>query len=580
MSRETPVRKSQVGPRFAYNDKCRDFPVLLHRVEPKVIIFLEDILLYRQYISENLNELKKKFKSFYSDVIFLKSITSHQLRINQSFTKLTELVLETKKKEEEISELEKTFLESQNQGEIEINLNHHLDHLRLFDESVHEYQINLDQYQINFRELTEKIKIAEKSIKEIEELKNTASIIKELRSNKMEIVPTNSLITSDKNDEELESYCFDFFLKIEESREKLNKLKKELDNFCQQQSYQELVNLKNPDEDKIQKKTGLIIAIRDCQYKIMNNLEIIDKYELKFNELVKSIKFPEALTQSDLLMSKLNSFCLKLEGFITSNSLDNFRTQLDSLSSNAIEISTLPAPPLSTILEEPLLQLTNDSQSSTKSNLRFASHDSPEIEPINPEKLFQEILKNLLDKNQQKTNSIIVLGQEVSSNCSLFEKLKCLSAKGVDEDEQSKTSYFLINNKLVKLIYNSRDLVNSSESESGNLDHHNGDQFRKFSSEEILEKLSELENLKLKFTSSWAFDHQDSPQNPSQDLSQSFLNNFKIEIVETEELRANQSIPKSIKKEVNKLPKLTPNISASIGCFQSLNKRGERQVAL
>ena len=85
--------------------------------------------------------------------------------------------------------------------------------------------------------------------------------------------------------------------------------------------------------------------------------------------------------------------------------------------------------------------------------------------------------------------------------------------------------------------------------------------------------------IKLRFIASQVFNDQDSPQNPSQDLSQSFLNNFKIEIVETEELRANQSIPKSIKKEVNKLPKLTPNISASIGCFQSLNKRGERQVA-
>ena len=538
----------------------------------------QEEIIYQKYILEELGDLEKKFDKIYLDILILKYITSDSLRTNESYQALTELFSKTQQQQQEIKESKILFQNLQDKRNFIFE-----GYLSEFNDLVNLYRTLLEQNKTDFRELSEEIKIEEKSIKEIEELKNTASIIKELRSNKMEIVPTNSLIKSNKNDEYLESYCFDFFLKIEESREKLNKLKSELEDFCQQQSYQELVNLKDPNNDKIKKKTRLIIAIRDCQYKIMNNLEIIDKYELKFNELVESTKFPEALTQSDFMKNQLNSFCLGLEGFFASYSLDNFRTQLNSLSSNAIEISILPNQPfqsLSTILEEPLLQLTSDSKSSTTSNLRFASHDSPEIEPINSIKLFQEILKNLLNENQQITNSIIALGQEVSSSCSLFEKLKCLSAKGVDEDEQPTISYFLIKDKLVKLTYNSRDSVNSSESDSGNLDHHNEDQFSRFSSEEILEKLNELEKIKLRFITSQASDHQDSPQNPSQDLSQSFLNNFKIEIVEIEELRDNQSIPKSIKKEVNKLPKLAPNISASIGCFQALNRGSERQVAL
>ena len=373
-------------------------------------------------------------------------------------------------------------------------------------------------------------------------------------------------------------------MKIEESREKLKILQNELEDFCQQQSYQELVNFNDPNNDKIQKKTELIIATKDRQYKIIQNLEIIDKYELEFNELVKSIKFPEALTQSYLMMSKLNSFCLELEGFFASYSLDNFRTQLDSLSSNAIEISSLPkiaTQSLPVILEEETLsKSTINSQSSRAFDPLNLSTYSQEIEPINPIKLFQEILKNLLDKNQQSANSIMALGQEVSSNCSLFEKLKCYPLKGVDEDEQPTISYFLIENKLIKLTYNSQDLINPSESDGVNLDHPNEDQFSRFSSEEILEKLNELENLKLRFIESTASQYQDSRQNLSSDLSQSFLNNFKIEIVEIEDLSENKSIPKSIKKEVNKLLKSTPNISASIGCFKPLNSRSEKQLDL
>ena len=138
----------------------------------------------------------------------------------------------------------------------------------------------------------------------------------------------------------------------------------------------------------------------------------------------------------------------------------------------------------------------------------------------------------------------------------------------------------LVENKLVKLTYNSQDLIISSEANSRNLTNQNEDRFRKFSSEEILEKLSELANLKLRFMPSQAFYYQDSLQNSSQELSQDILKNITIEIVEIDDLSENQSIPKSIKDEANKLQQTAPKVTVSIACFQAFSPKNEKVFAV
>jgi hypothetical protein len=563
MSRISPSIKERSGPRD-HHQKLRDFPAPFKH-EPKEDVTQEDILQYENYILKELDDLEKNFNKIYLDILLLKSITSDSLKANQSYQALTELFLKTQPEKEEIRKLKISFTNFQDKENILFE--NYLENLRSFNDTIQEYQTNLEKYQENYERLTQEI-----SIQEQEQEQEIGS----LKLKKMEVVATSSLTTSDMSHEELEDYYyFDFFLKIEESKEKLNKLKSELGDFCQQQSYQDLAENNDLDQSKIQQKTKLAIKINDCKYKIEKNLEMINLYESKFNGLVGTNKpLEEKIHQSSLMINQLDSFCLELEGFFNSNSLDKFKTKLESLLSNPIEIiNNSKQPALSPIPEEPKSALTTDSQ---------------EIETVNPEKLFQEVLKNLLDEDQQKTNSTIVLGQEVSRSCSLFDKLKCFSAKGVDEDEQPTISYFLIENKLVKLTYNSQYLKISSEPNSRNLTNQNEDQFRKFSSEETLEKLGELANLKLRFMASWAFDHIDSPQNSSQELSQNILKNITIEIVEIEDLSENQSIPKSIKdeanklikKEANKLQQTAPKVTVSIGCFQAFSPKNEKVVAV
>ena len=51
----------------------------------------EDILQYQNYILEELNNLEKNFNKIFSDIVFLREITSQSLRNNPEFLKLDEL---------------------------------------------------------------------------------------------------------------------------------------------------------------------------------------------------------------------------------------------------------------------------------------------------------------------------------------------------------------------------------------------------------------------------------------------------------------------------------------------------------
>jgi hypothetical protein len=530
---------------------------------------LEDISSAPQAteLKNNIDELEKNFNELHLDIIFFTSKIPDYLSTNQYYMKLTELSSNTKKKKEEITRLKISFLglfdfsdkviilgeqitrlkklilgPQNDDVKIEENSIPTLEYLRLLDESVRNYQAYLYKYQKNFTELNQEIEIIK-----IEASKMTGKNIGSLTSLKSDEYQDDIESINHISHEILEKYFLEFFNKIEISKEKLNNLKSELEDFCQQQLYPDLTESDNIDSNKIQQKMNLAIKIKDCQCKILQNLVNVHLYETQFFELVSTKEFPSGLDESNLMQIDMSSFCIELEGFINSNSVDKFNTELQSLSSPndyAIEISTDPRSTLLPILEETISTLTTSSQ---------------EIEAVNPKQLFQEVLKNLLDEEQQNTNSIIVLGQEVSRNCSLFDKLKCFSLKGVDEDEQPTISYFLIKNKLVKLIYNPQDLIISSEPNSDNLTHRGEDQFTKFSSEEILEKLAELEKIKLQSTESLQ-----STEGSLQDLSQSFLNKLEINIFENTNLHQDRSIPKSIKKEVDKLLKSTPGIMASL----------------
>jgi hypothetical protein len=560
MHQETSDNNREV--KSLINDrKPLDIKPFNHR--PEKDLLQTDILELDRHILSELDDLEKSFDQIFLDILFSISTTSDFLKSNQSYQELNELLLKIKEQQKKLKNQKKTL----DHGNFIFERPD--DYYGLFNLEIQDYQSNLKEYQENYERLTQEIAIKEQ---EIESLKITARKIESLKVKKMEVDTTSSLAERDV----VNTIVKDCFLKIAESREKLNKLKSDLENFCQQQSYQDLAKTSNLNSATNQKKLILVEKIKEHQKIINQNLTTVDLYKDQLLRL-KKYQLHDQYYNSLEMIKKLGFFCSELDTFINFKSLDKFKTELQSLLSSSIEINdNSKKPALSPIPEE------HESTESTSTN------NSQEIETVNPEKLFQEVLKNLLDEEQKKANSIIVLGQEVSRSCSLFDKLKCFSPKGFDEDEQPAISYFLIKNKLVKLIYNSQDLIISSESNSRNLTHLGEDQSTNFSSEEILKKLSELADLKLRFTASRAFEHIDSPQNSSQELSQNILKNITIEIVEIEDLSENRSIPKSIKdeanklikKEANKLQQTTPEVTVSIGCFQALSPKNEKVVAV
>ena len=149
MSRETPVKRSQVGPRYQEIDKNRDFPVPFKH-EPKEDVSQKDIVQYKNYILEKLDDLEKNFDKIYLDILLLKSITSDSLTTNQSYQALKELFLITQQEKEEIKELKISFTNFQDKKNIIFG--NHLENLRLFDKSIQEYQSNLKEYQENYED--------------------------------------------------------------------------------------------------------------------------------------------------------------------------------------------------------------------------------------------------------------------------------------------------------------------------------------------------------------------------------------------------------------------------------------------